>query len=231
MLRGIGTAALVLGCAACTTPAPRIPTQESGNLHISLITSERSSNDRYHGSYTVYGIESASITPGTGGWGWEGSFRFGSADGKDAQHITNPPNPPPLPGNTSKTVVVDNERDTDVYELSIGTRQTFFPDSALSPYFGVGGSIFKTHNSDHYTGIDADSDDPATPAFDPLPIDQHKHFQTVALGLYMHTGLAWSLLHDQIGDSKEFVLGFDVRGLLGDEFSYLELSVSLGFGK
>ena len=118
--------------------------------------------------------------------------------------------------------------ETDVFELSVGTRQTFFLDSRFQPYVGVGGALFKTHNSDHYTGEDPDSAIPPDPL---LPVDQTKHFQTVAWGLYLRTGFVWNVLRDQLREDSEFQLGCDVRGLVGDEFSFVEFSLVFGYGR
>jgi hypothetical protein len=224
-MRGSLQAALIGFAVACTPACEtmasrRIPYPETGSgLHVSVVGAERATNERYHGTYHVTGIQVTTLQPGSGGWGWDAAFRWGDTEGEDGERITNQ-------GNTSSgsSIVVDNERESRIYELSLGVRQLYFPDSRLQPYLGVGGSVFKTHNSDHYSGVDPDETPPA-------PVSLNKHFQSVGLGLYFTTGLIWNVLRDQLYENTEFVIDMNLRGLLGDEFSFVELSIGFGFGK
>jgi hypothetical protein len=40
-----------------------------------------------------------------------------------------------------------------------------------------------------------------------------------------------NVLRDQLYENTEFVIDMNLRGLLGDEFSFVELSIGFGFGK
>ncbi|MSR61174.1 MAG: hypothetical protein EXS08_01835 [Planctomycetes bacterium] len=217
-LAGLALCAL----AACTTPAPRIPFARGG-WHATAIAGERASNDRFHGSYSTTGIELTTLMPGTGGWGWDVSYRTGDTEGTDGYRITNPGGR----SNGKRWITVDNERHSRIQELGLGVRQVFRPDSRLQPYVGAGTSFFKTHNSDHYTGFDDDLDVNGNQK----AVDQRKHFQTCAVGLYVSTGFVWNVLRDQVREDTEFVVDVGLRGLIGDEFSFVELALGFGFGR
>lgn len=206
--------------SACTSPAPRVPFQRGG-WHVMGIAGERASNDRFHGTYSTTGVEVTTLMPGTGGWGWDLSYRTGNTEATDGYRITNPGNHQ----NGQRFITVDNERHSRIQEICLGVRQLFRPDSSLQPYVGAGTSFFKTRNSDHYTGFDDE------PVGNPNPVDQRKHFQTCAIGLYVSTGVVWSVLRDTLREDTEFVVDIGLRGLIGDEFSFVELALGVGFGR
>jgi len=213
---------LAFALAACTTPPPRIPFQRQG-WHVMAIEGQRETNDRFHGDYSTSGVELTTLMPGTSGWGWDLSWRSGDTQGTDGYRITNPGGQ----SNGQRYITVDNNRNSRIEELCLGVRQVFRPDSSLQPYVGGGVSYFKTHNSDHYTGFDDDVDGSGNP----LPVDQRKHFQSCALGVYAGGGVIWSVLRDVARDETEFVVDLGLRGLIGDEFSFVELTLGLGFGR
>jgi hypothetical protein len=222
MKRASLLALLGLFAAACKAPLPRIPFQSGASgFHVSAVSSARESDDRYLDSYPVFGLELTTLAPGAEGWGWDVGFRYASDEGDDKEHIRTIQGPT---GNTMRVDVdVPTHRESDVYELSVGTRQVYFPDARLQPYFGVGGTFIKAKNVDTFdlSGV--------PPHNNKLLEEEHHHDNS--LGLYLRTGLQWSVLRDQLGKDTEVVVSLDLRGLLGTEFSFLELGLGVGFGK
>jgi len=210
--------ALFLG-AACAGP-PRIPFDEGTGWHASVHSGERWSNDRYIEEYNASGIEVYLPVPGTEGWGWELGASWGSGSGDASEKINVTRN------NVTAVEAVDNHRESDIYELTIGVRQTYFPDSVVQPYFGVGGAVFKTKNVDHFDVAALLAD----PAVQPKP-PEVEHFQTVDLALYLRTGLQWRILRDRIRKDSEMLVILDLRGSFGHEFSFVEVSLGVGYGR
>src|SRR5262249_7370663 len=108
---------LANACAAAAfkAPTPRIPIPQTGsNLHRTALGGERATNDRYHGSYPIYGIEVTSVQPDTGGWGWDGAIRWGSTSGEAGEqtriHLTNTTTNQEV----HETVHFPNERTSDI---------------------------------------------------------------------------------------------------------------------
>jgi hypothetical protein len=48
---------------------------------------------------------------------------------------------------------------------------------------------------------------------------------------YLHGGVAWNLGRYDFDHGTEVLLGFDLRGLVGDDYEYAQLSLVLGFGR
>jgi hypothetical protein len=221
--------ALFLG-AACQGP-PRIPFDEGPGWHIAARSGERYSNDRFISQYNASAIEVFLPAPGSQGWGWEFEVNWGQGEGKDNEKIRtvviDDPNDPQNFVTQTLFQSVPDERRTDFYGLSVGVRQVFLPDSIVQPYFGVGGSLFKTKNVDNL-------DVPPPPSGflyqDPQPRTV-EHFQTVDFGFYMHTGLQWRILRDTIRKDSEMLLSLDLRGSLGHEFSFFEVGFGVGYGR
>jgi len=224
---------LAAACAgACKSPTLRIPFPEEGSgLHVMAIGGERATNDRYHDQYSWRGVEVTTLYPGADGFGWDLAVRWADTSGDDFERIrvflTDTSQNPDF--NFATTEAVPTKRNSDIYEISLGVRQTYFADSSLQPYLGVGGSFFKTKNVDH---LDVPAPTPPnifTPGHEPPRTEEH--WQSCAWGLYLSTGLVWNVLRDQIYDNTEFVIDLNVRGLLGDEFSFVEVALGFGFGK
>jgi hypothetical protein len=206
----------LLGAVACAAPDPRIPFQYGDGWHVVVLSGERATTDRYIDEHPIVGIEVIRHDPGTGGWGWEAGFRFGTDDGTDTYFERRPSNPEP------EQVVVDVERDSDYYELSLGARQTYRPGARVQPYFSIGGSVLKSNNVDHYPAYDGTAQD-----FPP----RSDHFHKLSMGIYGRVGLMWNVLRDQIREDSEGVITLDVRGLYGDDLSFVELVLGVGYGK
>lgn len=205
-----------LALAACATPDPRIPFQYGDSWHVMALSGVRATTDRYIDEHPIVGIEVTRIDPGTNGWGWEAGFRFGTDSGTDTYFERRPSPPEP------NQVVVDVERDSDYYELTLGVRQTYRPEARLQPFFSIGGSLLKSDNVDHYPAYDGTTQD-----FPP----RSDHFHKLSLGIYGRMGLMWNVLRDQIRADTEGVISFDVRGLYGDDLSFVEFVLGLGYGK
>lgn len=220
------TLALLLG-AACATPAPRLPFQKGGgDWRATVLGGEWIVNKDFGEDTSVIGMEVVLDYPGTGGWSWEGGFRYASGD-SDGTRTVYDPDTPTLPlGADDKTLIVDSEREIQFYELAVGVRQTYRPDERLQPYFGVGGSLLYWQSEESFVqpGI-AGSQYPVDTA-----VRDHERAE-YRPGIYTRVGLIWNLLKDQLREDSEFPVVIDVRGMLSVDYSYLEFSLSFGFGR
>jgi hypothetical protein len=215
MRRSILLVLLLLAGTACSTPAPRVPFQYGDGWHVAAIAGGRAMDDRYFNGQPFMGLEVTSHPPGTYGWGWEASLRFATDEGQDFERIRNP---------AGGKVNVYTFRETDFWELTVGARQTFLPDSALQPFFSVGLSFFELKTFDQLDVHNV----PTTPA--PAPASE-EHFQDNFLGLYLRSGVIWNVLRNTIRDENEFILGADVRALFGVDYSFVEFALSVGYGR
>jgi len=227
MIRPRLVAALGLLGAACATAVPRLPFQsDTGNWHVSVVGTERETDDRYLDQHSLLGVQVTTVSPGSGGWGWEFGVQWASnVEGDDSETIrTSQPNG--SGGSMRVDLSVPTHRKSDVYELSLGTRQFFRPDARLQPYFGVGGTFIKVKSVDTF---DLSGLPPATQNPQNLLTEEHHHDNN--LGMYFRTGLQWNVLRDQLGKNTEVVISLDLHGMYGSEFSYIELGLGVGFGK
>jgi hypothetical protein len=67
-------------------------------------------------------------------------------------------------------------------------------------------------------------------------IDNNQHqpateFEDEGGAAYVHGGVLWNLGRYEFDRGTEILLGFDLRGLVGDDYSYAQLSLVLGFGR
>jgi hypothetical protein len=217
--------------AACASPAPRIPFQSGEGWHASLVAGPRLANKQFADESRVLGLELWLADPGPGGWELEVAARYARGDGDGRRLVLDPatfvpamdPNPAIPP---TRTLLADSDREIDFYELDVGVRQTYFPGAALQPYVGAGGALLYVRTKESFV-------QPAIPGFGipaDVPITDHERGETRP-GLYLRSGLVWNVLRDQLGERSEFPLALDLRGLLSVDYSYVELTFGIGFGR
>jgi len=96
-------------------------------------------------------------------------------------------------------------------EVFLGLRRSWEPEgSSARPYVGLGGA---------FTRVEHDLHDP------------HVEFEEEGGAAYAHGGVLWPLGPLPYQRETEVLLGFDVRGQLGDDYDYAQLSLVLGFGR
>jgi hypothetical protein len=223
-----GLAALL---SACKTPGPRIPFDTGRGWMAFVSGSERGTNDRYIHSYTPVGIEVITLAPGTSGWGWEVSLRYGedTGDDKERKQVRSTFSTPSA-HNQRNNVSVQTERESKLYEFSAGVRQVYWEGARVQPFFGVGASLFRIENEDDlsgtYTIVDLEDGDES---FDYVPLDEDS--KEWSFGLYLRSGFTWRVTGSPDGDRLSLFLASDVRAFTGYEFDYLELNVGLGIGR
>ena len=190
--------------AGCKTPPPRLPFQgERAHYGISVLGGEWLVNKDFAEDTQVLGLEMVFVEPGTNGWGLETAFRYAEGE-SDGMRLS-----------SDDVTVVPSEREIQFYELDLGVRQSFRLDSRLQPYFGVGGALLQSRSEESFL------DNAITPKTD------HERGE-IYPGIYMRTGLVWRLLGSVTPGEEALPIGVDVRGLLSVDYSYLELSFSIG---
>jgi hypothetical protein len=190
---------------ACLAPLPRIPFQSGpGGWHASVLGGDWTVNKSFVEDTSVVGLEVVLDQPDTGGWAWEIGARYATGDGDGERR-------------TSSGTVVPSEREIDYYEFDMGVRQIYRQGERFQPYFGVGGNLLQSRSEEDFV-------DGTTMKTD------HERGEILP-GVYMRTGALWNLLRGQLREDSEFPIAVDVRGLLSFEYSYLELSLSFGFGR
>jgi hypothetical protein len=216
--------------AACRAPAPRIPFQDT-NWHASLLGGDWSVNKSFVEDIGVLGLEIVIEEPDTGGWAVEVGARYAAGDGDGQRSVYDPTTPTFPASHDDLTLIVPSEREIQFYEISFGVRQTYWRDSRFQPYFGVGGALLQSRSEEAFV----------QPAFPPdgsgntpypvdTPLRDHERGE-IYPGIYMRVGAVWNVLKDQLAEDYEFPIGFDVRGLMSVDYSYLELALSVGYGK
>jgi hypothetical protein len=199
-------ATLALLGAACATPPPRLPFQDGGgDWRAVVLAGPWIVNKDFAEDTNMVGLEVVLDYPETGGWSWETAFRYaeGGDDGKRE---------------TSNGAVVDSEEEINFYELDIGVRQYYRTGKRLQPYFGVGGCALYWQSEEHFIQTGG------------VPTTDHERGEILP-GIYGRTGLVLHMLRDQLRDDTAFPVAVDVRGLLSFDYSYLEFSLSFGFGR
>jgi hypothetical protein len=104
------------------------------------------------------------------------------------------------------------ERESWFYELTAGVRQTYRGESRARPYFGLGAAWMRNENWQQTLGPEVG-------------------FDLNGLGAYAHTGVLWRFGRPEPGAGRGLLLGLDLRGMLGDDTSYVELALVSGFGQ
>jgi hypothetical protein len=207
MTRALPAAALALCLAACTSPSRRIPFQYTSGWRAWATGGQwLMTSDAFADEADVYGFEVLIDEPGSGGWAGEMGFRYAEGDGEGNRTIPS-------------GAIVPAEREVEWYELSFGVRQIFRPDERFQPYVGVGGVFAQERSTEFYN-------DP------PGGTDQTDHERGEILpGISGRMGILWNILRDQIREDYQVPVAFDVRGMYGVDFSYVEVTLSVGFGK
>jgi hypothetical protein len=222
---------VLAGASACASPVPRIPFRESGRWIATVSGSARSTSDRYIHGYVPLGIEIVTQALESSGWGWEVGARFAEDTGQDSERKR-------LVFNNvgHKQVLNANfpvERESEIYEFNLGVRQTFFLDSRVQPFVGVGGAFMRINNTDTFTQAFPVPPDnianPPVPGFNFLPTDEHSHDWN--LGLYLRSGLTWRVTGDPEKKGLGTFFTTDVRGMIGHEWDYVELNFGIGIGR
>ena len=220
---------------ACKAQVPRIPFQEGGRWVAFVGSGARSTNDRYIKKYGATGIELVTVDPQGSGWGWEVSARYGEDTGvdKETQTFNFFWNVNGQTVRTSQSQAFASQHETELYELNVGARQTFWPDSKLQPYFGVGGSFFRINTKETLSGV-LEVQPPPGSGVDPFnlpPSNPKSHLHDNSLGFYLRSGFLWRVFGDPSRKEPGLFASADLRGMLGHEFSYLELNIGLGIGR
>jgi hypothetical protein len=220
---------LAAGAPACRTPGPRVPF-DTGRGWMALATGGASwTDDRYIHGYTPFGVEFVTLTPGTAGWGWEVSGRFGQDTGEDSER-KRVKGTTPGGANLTADVNVETERESKLYEFYAGVRQVFGPDWRVQPYFGVGAALQRILSEDDLQGTYAIvNPDNANDFFVYTPLDEDS--RDWSFGLYARTGLAWRITGDPDGERLSLFFTTDVRGLVAHEFDTIEVNFGLGIGR
>jgi len=113
-----------------------------------------------------------------------------------------------LYGNEEQDVPA-GQREGEFNELYGGMRRTW-PGEVVRTYMGFGGSWGRIKNRVHPTGLEFDDD---------------------SAGLYAHGGALWPLGRSAVDQGTEFLIGFDLRGVLGDDYDYAQAALVLSFGR
>lgn len=96
-------------------------------------------------------------------------------------------------------------------EVYLGLRRSWGPETGSArPYVGLGGA---------FTRVEHDLHDPRF------------EFEEEGGAAYLHGGVLWPLGPLYFQRETEVLLGLDLRGLVGDDYDYGQLSLVLGFGR
>lgn len=225
-MRAAPLLAVLLGLgSACKAPPPRVPFQDT-NWHASALATDWSVNKSFVKDISGVGLEVVVDEPNTGGWAVEFGVRYAEGDGDGTRSVYNPDTPTSPLSADDLTLIVDSEREIQFYEIDFGVRQVFRQDARFQPYFGVGGALLQSRSEERFV-------QPAilgTQYPNDTPINDHERGE-IRPGIYMRSGLVWNVLKDQLAEDYEFPIAVDVRGLMSVDYSYLEVSLSVGYGK
>jgi hypothetical protein len=103
------------------------------------------------------------------------------------------------------------EPSAEFNEVYLGLRRTWPAEwGSARPYLGFGGA---------FTRVDLDLDSP------------EQEFEDEGGAAYAHGGVLWRVGPLPFEHRTEFLVGFDLRGLVGDDYDYAQLALVLGFGR
>jgi hypothetical protein len=104
------------------------------------------------------------------------------------------------------------DRDLEFDELGLGVRRTFRGDesSRLTTLVGAGAVFTRVENTLHDPRSDFDDEGGAG---------------------YAHAAVMWNVAPFDLEHGTEALIGLDLRGLIGDDYDYLQLALVLGFGR
>lgn len=103
------------------------------------------------------------------------------------------------------------EHSAEFNELFLGLRRSWQPEeSRARPYLALGGAFTRIENDLH---------------------SPRSEFDDEGGGAYLRGGVQWPLGPMPLEPKTEVLLGFDVRGLVGNDYNSGELALVLGFGR
>ncbi|HEX6884058.1 MAG TPA: hypothetical protein VF530_11820 [Planctomycetota bacterium] len=94
-------------------------------------------------------------------------------------------------------------------ELHLGLRRTFSADQTMRPYFGFGGAFTRLVRELESPELTVTEDGGAA---------------------YLHAGILWAVGRFQLERGNDLLLGFDLKGLVGNDYDTLQLALVLGAG-
>lgn len=101
--------------------------------------------------------------------------------------------------------------EADFDEVHLGLRRTFAaPARSARPYVGFGGVVTRLERELHAPELEVEDEGGAA---------------------YVHGGVLWTIGRFQHDRGNDVLLGFDVRGLAGDDYDALELALVFGAGR
>jgi hypothetical protein len=103
-------------------------------------------------------------------------------------------------------------RDHDVQfgEYGLGLRRTWQEEGGRTTLVGVGGVITKVDNTLH---------------------GPRSEFEDNGAGGYAHAAVLWSLDSFELEYGTATLIGLDLRGLIGDDYDYVQLALVFGLGR
>jgi hypothetical protein len=103
------------------------------------------------------------------------------------------------------------EHEAEFNEYFIGLRRSKPPGTgAARPYFAFGGALTRLEHTLH---------------------GPRSEFRDEGAAAYVRTGILWGVGRYQVDRGTEVLAGLDLRGVLGDDYDYLQLALVLAFGQ
>jgi hypothetical protein len=151
--------------------------------------------------HIAFGIELFTQEPGSLGWGYEGSFHYG----------------------TGESIYAHEDLQAEFYDVQAGVRITGGSPDGARPFFGLGG-VYALNRWDKFATRDEDAD-PLTP--DQILV---KTQDETALGAYLHGGVLWRLDDPELNETQGFLIGLDIRAVWTSDSESIELALLTGYG-